>query len=158
MTSSFGRPVGDLPQNSSICPRRAVGLCARSRGEPRTRIARLTPRGPDRLICRDHANHVSPFNAPSIDPFGLRIGRSSACLVAPHASRADPVVAEAKPFGHVERKDPRLDRLIPPDAQVERLVNGITWCEGPVWVSDGGYLLFSEIPRNSIYRWKSARA
>jgi gluconolactonase len=75
-------------------------------------------------------------------------------LLAPHGSRADPVVAEAKPFGHVERKDPRLDRLIPPDARVERLVNGITWCEGPVWVSDGGYLLFSEIPRNSIYRWK----
>src|SRR6476661_1644023 len=76
------------------------------------------------------------------------------CLLAPSTSRADPVVAEATPFGHVERKDVQLDRLIPPDAQVERLVSGITWSEGPVWVSDGGYLLFSEIPRNSIYRWK----
>jgi gluconolactonase len=75
-------------------------------------------------------------------------------LLAPLASRAEPVVAEAKPFGYVERKDPRLDRLVPPDAQVERLVNGITWSEGPVWVSDGGYLLFSEIPRNTIHRWK----
>src|SRR4051794_40694091 len=75
-------------------------------------------------------------------------------VLTPLASRADPVVAEAKPFGHIERKDPRLDRLIPPDAQVERLVNGITWSEGPVWVSDGGYLLFSEIPRNTIHRWK----
>src|SRR5690606_21516628 len=28
------------------------------------------------------------------------------------------------------------------------------WSEGPVWRKSGGYLLFSDIPRNTIYRWK----
>jgi gluconolactonase len=27
------------------------------------------------------------------------------------------------------------------------------WAEGPVWVS-GGYLLFSDVVRNAIYRWR----
>ena len=48
--------------------------------------------------------------------------------------RAEPVVAEVKPFGHIERKDPALDRLVPPNAQVERLADGFDWSEGPVWV------------------------
>ncbi|MEM9326944.1 MAG: SMP-30/gluconolactonase/LRE family protein [Bacteroidota bacterium] len=34
------------------------------------------------------------------------------------------------------------------------LSGGFTWSEGPVWVDeDGGYLLFSDIPPNKIYKW-----
>jgi gluconolactonase len=54
----------------------------------------------------------------------------------------------------VERLDPALDALIPPDAQVERLAEGFTWAEGPVWVEEGAYLLFSDVPQNIVYRWK----
>jgi gluconolactonase len=53
----------------------------------------------------------------------------------------------------VVREDPRLVNLIPPDAQIEVLASGFAWCEGPVWVNDGGYLLFSDIPRNSVMKW-----
>jgi gluconolactonase len=56
--------------------------------------------------------------------------------------------------GHVERLDPQLDELIDPNARVELLSEGHLWTEGPVWISKGGYLLFSDIPRNSIYKWK----
>ena len=45
------------------------------------------------------------------------------------------------------------------DAKIEVLAGGFTWTEGPVWVDDeaGGHLLFSDIPRNSIFRWSEAR-
>jgi gluconolactonase len=34
------------------------------------------------------------------------------------------------------------------------LASGFTWSEGPVWVKNGNYLLFSDIPRNSVMKWK----
>ena len=54
----------------------------------------------------------------------------------------------------IERLDPALDRLIAPDAKIEVLAQGHDWTEGPLWIKQGGYLLFSDIPKNSIYRWK----
>jgi gluconolactonase len=54
----------------------------------------------------------------------------------------------------IERLDPALDRLIAPDAKIEVLGEGYDWSEGPVWVKSGGFLLFSDIPQNVIYRWK----
>lgn len=57
-------------------------------------------------------------------------------------------------FGEIRRFDPRLDVIVPPDAKMEKLAEGFEWSEGPVWVKDGGYLLFSDIPRNSVMKWK----
>ncbi|MEX2671465.1 MAG: SMP-30/gluconolactonase/LRE family protein [Phycisphaeraceae bacterium] len=57
-------------------------------------------------------------------------------------------------FGAIERLDDRLDALLADDAEIEILAEGFRWSEGPVWVSDGGYVLLSDIPRNTIYRWK----
>ena len=54
----------------------------------------------------------------------------------------------------IERLDPALDRLIAPDTPVEVLAEGFDWSEGPVWVKEGGFLLFSDVPRNVILRWK----
>jgi gluconolactonase len=62
------------------------------------------------------------------------------------------------PLGTIERKDPAFDKLIAPGALLEDLVGGHDWVEGPVWVPrDGGYLLFSDIPRNSIYKWQEGK-
>ncbi len=57
-------------------------------------------------------------------------------------------------FGEIQRKDPRFDKLVAKDAKMEKLAEGLDWSEGPVWVADGGYLLFSDIPRNSVMKWK----
>ena len=57
--------------------------------------------------------------------------------------------------GRIVREDPALDRLIAPDAVIERLADGFTWSEGPVWIADGGYLLFSDVPQNRIHRWSA---
>lgn len=37
--------------------------------------------------------------------------------------------------------------------QLQRVATGFRFVEGPVWVADGDYLLFSDIPANTIYRW-----
>ena len=58
-----------------------------------------------------------------------------------------------KPPG-IERLDPALDRLVAPDARIEILSEGYDWSEGPVWVKSGGSLLFSDIPKNVVHRWK----
>ena len=36
---------------------------------------------------------------------------------------------------------------------IEQLASGFRWAEGPVWFGDGRYLLFSDVPGNTIYRW-----
>jgi gluconolactonase len=56
-------------------------------------------------------------------------------------------------IGEIVRSDPRFDRLVPAGARIEVLASGFAWAEGPVWVNDGGYLLFSDIPRNSVMKW-----
>jgi gluconolactonase len=54
----------------------------------------------------------------------------------------------------IERLDPALDRLVASDAVIEVLSQGYSWSEGPVWVKDGGYLLFSDVKENTVHRWK----
>ena len=77
-------------------------------------------------------------------------------LLAVLTGLALPAGAEEKTLGKIERFDPALDALIGKDAEIEILASGFTWTEGPVWRKDktGGHLLFSDIPRNSIFRWK----
>ena len=51
--------------------------------------------------------------------------------------------------------DPALDEIVSPNATVDVLRNGyFGFTEGPVWIQEGaGYLLFSDIAANVIYRW-----
>jgi len=72
--------------------------------------------------------------------------------LAQQAARATPIAPAAG--SRIERIDPALDALVPRDAQVERLAEGFDWTEGPVWQKRGGYLLFSDIPKNTVYKWK----
>ncbi len=58
-------------------------------------------------------------------------------------------------FGKIERKDARFDKLIAPDAKLEKLAEGFAWSEGPLWMKDGGYLLFNDIPPNKTMKWKA---
>jgi gluconolactonase len=52
----------------------------------------------------------------------------------------------------VERFDPALDTIIPSQARLEKVATGFTWTEGPVWIRSG-YLMFADIPSNSIRKW-----
>lgn len=62
----------------------------------------------------------------------------------------------------VDRKSPMLDAIVPASLKLEKLADGFTFTEGPVWVdahnsaiapdSDEGFLLFSDPNNNVIYR------
>lgn len=60
-------------------------------------------------------------------------------------------------IGRLEPLDDRFTELIATDARIEVIAGGFTWTEGPVWVADagGGHLLFSDIPRNTIFKWSA---
>lgn len=53
----------------------------------------------------------------------------------------------------LERLDKSLDTIISPDATLEKVAGGFTWTEGPVWMKHGDYLLFADIPANSILKF-----
>lgn len=62
--------------------------------------------------------------------------------------------ASSQSFGVIHRVDARLDQLVPPGAKLEKLAEGFEWTEGPLWLPNEGCLLFTDIPRNTIYKWK----
>src|SRR4051812_26030538 len=74
--------------------------------------------------------------------------------VAPTLSSQMPAQPHARTIEHL---DPALDALIAADAKIELLADGFDWTEGPVWHKAGGYLLFSDIPRNTIHKWKEGQ-
>ncbi len=64
---------------------------------------------------------------------------------------------ETPTLGTIERLDPRLDQIVPRDARVERIAEGFDWSEGPVWDRRGGFLLFSDVPRNTVFKWQQGK-
>lgn len=52
----------------------------------------------------------------------------------------------------VRRVHAALNEIIPPDAAAEKLAGGFGFTEGPVWIREG-FLLFSDIPNNVIFKW-----
>lgn len=59
----------------------------------------------------------------------------------------------AEDWNFIARISPALDEIVPYDAKVEKLAGNFGFLEGPVWVRKGGYLLFSDIPANVIYKY-----
>ncbi len=58
-----------------------------------------------------------------------------------------------KTIGSIERINPALDEIISPGAKPEILADGLDWSEGPVWVESKKMLLFSDVPRDTIFKW-----
>jgi gluconolactonase len=58
-----------------------------------------------------------------------------------------------KTTGSIERLDPSLDSIISVNAVPEIIAEGMEWSEGPVWVESQKMLLFSDVPRDTIYKW-----
>lgn len=54
----------------------------------------------------------------------------------------------------VERHDPAINAIVPLNPKLYKLAEGFQFTEGPVWVRDGEYLLFSDPNANTIYRYK----
>lgn len=58
-----------------------------------------------------------------------------------------------EPFGSLEVNDPQFFTLVAVAAPLEKLASGFDWSEGPVWIKNGGYVVFSDVPSNTVYRW-----
>ena len=85
--------------------------------------------------------------------------RTSLVVVAMSFALAVPNLLQAQQpdtLGRIHRFDPSMDELIAPGTDIEVVASGFTWSEGPVWIGSAtdGHLLFSDIPRNTVYRWK----
>jgi gluconolactonase len=64
---------------------------------------------------------------------------------------------EAKTIGSIERTDNSLNEIISEDAKIDVLAEGYEWTEGPVWIESQKMLLFSDVPRNTIYKWTNEK-
>jgi gluconolactonase len=81
----------------------------------------------------------------------LALAVTLGCASGDRAPGDDPTVGGT--LGLVERVAPDLDAIVAPDAVFEVLADGHEWTEGPVWVPSMNALLYSDVPRNAIYRW-----
>ncbi len=57
--------------------------------------------------------------------------------------------------GSIDRFSSKLESIVPTGSQLEIIAEGFIWSEGPVWLPEQNKLLFSDIPRNSIFQWSS---
>lgn len=60
--------------------------------------------------------------------------------------------AEWKDIGKIYTIDEKLNSIITPGTKIEKIADGFSFTEGPVWHPDG-YLLFSDPNTNTIYRY-----
>ena len=88
---------------------------------------------------------------------GLLHVASALICVLPLALHAEQPKNDQKAKWKIVRLDSRFDRLVPPDAVLKTLSDGFRWVEGPVWNSKENYLLFSDIPNNSVFKWQEGK-
>ena len=71
-----------------------------------------------------------------------------------HKGTAGPVSLTPQEVNvHVLRHDPAMDTIVGPNPKIFKLAEGFQFTEGPVWVPQGGYLLFSDPNSNTIYKY-----
>src|SRR6201989_2926324 len=58
---------------------------------------------------------------------------------------------------HISILDAEGLNLLDTTATIEVIAEGYKWTEGPVYISDSDYLLFSDVPANRIYKWKQGK-
>lgn len=52
----------------------------------------------------------------------------------------------------VEILDDQALQIINKDAEIVVVGSGFSWTEGPLWIANGNYLLFSDIPNNKVFK------
>lgn len=58
------------------------------------------------------------------------------------------------PTGAIEIYDEAAYRLLNGEMRPIIRAKGFDWTEGPLWIEEGGFLLFSDIPNNRVYRYE----
>lgn len=81
----------------------------------------------------------------------LLIGAAAAVAASPAVAGWEPNLRVPDPA--VRILDPAFRKYAVFSASVERLVTGMRWAEGPVWMGDARCLLFSDVTGDAIMRW-----
>jgi gluconolactonase len=66
------------------------------------------------------------------------------------------IIQSAMATPSIEMYDKRANEIIDPQATINVLGEGYSWSEGPLWVEDGQFLLFTDVPQNIIYKYKAS--
>lgn len=83
----------------------------------------------------------------------LAIMTLSSMISACDTQDAVPRQSVNKVTGSITRMDPRLDALVPPNTNIEKLADGFVFLEGPVWHQATRQLFFSDVRDNASYVW-----
>ena len=115
---------------------------------PPARLAKLTRIPATRTLGRMNPTRSLPALLVALCLGACSSNNSSETNTKSEAERSYPSI------GKIERLDPALDKLVAPDAKIERLAEGFNWAEGPVWVGrGGGHVLFSDVEKNTVHKW-----
>lgn len=60
-------------------------------------------------------------------------------------------------YGSFEELLPEFRSVVTADAAIEKIGDGYEWSEGPVWVESEKILLFSDVPKNTVYQWREGQ-
>lgn len=77
----------------------------------------------------------------------LSIGITVILFIGCSAQKKYPVT------GSIERFDSAINTVLSKNARAEVIATGFDWSEGPLWIEGSNMLLFSDVPRNTIYKW-----
>lgn len=64
-----------------------------------------------------------------------------------------PMQAVGSNVGNIEFLTTEAHNYLSEDTQIRIEANGFNWIEGPLWVEAGGFLLFSDVPENIVYKF-----
>ena len=78
----------------------------------------------------------------------------AACQTAPKEDTVKQETAPANPVRKIAILDTEALSIIDSTTAIEVLGEGYKWAEGPVYIKDGDYVIFSDIPNNRIQKWK----
>ena len=115
---------------------------------------------PNRLVI---ARNVKPGQSIQLAVFGANgpLSNPPTNFIWMRLARLDFYKAEPAPVAippsevnvEVIRKDPAIDEIVGPNPKIFKLAEGFQFTEGPVWVRDGGYLIFSDPNANTQYKY-----
>jgi gluconolactonase len=57
----------------------------------------------------------------------------------------------------IEKTDASFDSVVSSTLQIQVVGTGYEWSEGPLWVESEKMLLFSDVPKNTIYKWTAEK-
>jgi len=71
------------------------------------------------------------------------------------ANRESTATTKDTAVGKIEIYDEMAAAIIDSNATMEVIGRNFTWSEGPLWIAAKQLLLFSDVPENKIFQWKS---